>query len=212
RLMKDWVSPVYAFFNPKPRIVVISGRHAHEFKCCAKGCKATTRRFLDKKDARSTGNMRKHVKVCWGEDVLAATDDAKDANEARTKIVGGILRNGSITVSFERKGKGKVTYSHRQHTRAETRYHKGFQSLMKTGRLEYYIPSPSTVSRDVRQVFVRTHERIAKMTKEYPGKLNFTTDGWTATNHWAFVAVSAHLEHNGKPLSLPLDIVEVAKV
>lgn len=120
--MKDWVSPVYAFFNPKPRIVVINERRAHEFKCCAKGCKATTRRFLDKKDARSTGNMRKHVRVCWGEDVLAAADNAKDANEARTKIVGGILRNGSITASFERKGKGKVTYSHRQHTKAETRY------------------------------------------------------------------------------------------
>ena len=120
--MKDWVSPVYAFFNPKPQIVVIGGRRAHEFKCIAKGCKGTTRRFLDKKDARSTGNMRKHVKACWGEDALAAADDAKDANEARTKIVGGILRNGTITASFERKGKGKMTYSHRQHTCAETRY------------------------------------------------------------------------------------------
>ena len=120
--MKDWVSPVYAFFNPKPRINVVNGRRVHEFKCRAKGCNATTRRFLDKKDARSTGNMRKHVKACWGEDILAAADDAKDANEARTKIVGGILRNGSITASFECKGKGKVVYSHCQHTRAETRY------------------------------------------------------------------------------------------
>jgi hypothetical protein len=120
--MKDWVSPVYAFFNPEPQIVVIGGRRAHEFKCIAKGCKGTTRRFLDKKDARSTGNMRKHVKACWGEDALAAADDAKDANEARTKIVSGILRNGTITASFERKGKGKMTYSHRQHTCAETRY------------------------------------------------------------------------------------------
>jgi hypothetical protein len=40
---------------------------------------------------------------------------------------------------------------------------KGFQSLMKTGRPEYYIPSPSTVARDVRMVFARTRERIAKM-------------------------------------------------
>jgi len=119
--MKDWVSPVYAFFNPKPQIVIIGGRRAHEFKCIAKGCKGTTCRFLNKKDAWSTGNMRKHVKACWGEDALAAAD-AKDVNEACTKIVGGILRNGTITVSFERKGKGKMTYSHRQHTYAETRY------------------------------------------------------------------------------------------
>jgi hypothetical protein len=34
---------------------------------------------------------------------------------------------------------------------------------MKTGRPEYYIPSPSTVSRDVKQVFVRVRKRMAKM-------------------------------------------------
>jgi hypothetical protein len=100
---------------------------------------------------------------------------------------------------------------------------------MKTGRPEYYIPSPTTISRDVRLVFARTRQRIAKMLKvsdflfnpnakidptyqEYDGKLNFTTDAWTSTNHRAFVAVSVHLEHNGIPLTLPLDIVEVAKV
>lgn len=38
-----------------------------------------------------------------------------------------------------------------------------FISLMKTGRPNYYIPSQFTVSRDVRHVFVRTRERIAKM-------------------------------------------------
>ncbi|KAG2335774.1 hypothetical protein BDR05DRAFT_953832 [Suillus weaverae] len=66
RLMKEWVSPVYASFDPTPRITEVGGRCAHEFKCCAKGCKATIRRFLDKKDVQSMGNMRKHVKSCWG--------------------------------------------------------------------------------------------------------------------------------------------------
>lgn len=40
---------------------------------------------------------------------------------------------------------------------------RGFQNLMKTGRPEYYIPSPDTVSRDVRKVFVNVRKRIAKM-------------------------------------------------
>ncbi|KAG0695951.1 hypothetical protein DFH29DRAFT_813648, partial [Suillus ampliporus] len=208
-LMKEWVSPVYAFFNLMPKIIEISGRRAHEFKCQVKSCKATVRCFLDKRDARLTSNMRKHVRSCWGEEVLQSADDAKDADEVRKNIVGSVLRNGSITTSFERKGKGKVTYSHRQHTRAET---KCFQSLMKTGRLEYYLPSPLTISRDVRLVFARTHQHIAKMTREYDGKLNFTTDGWSSPNHRAFIAVSAHFEHKGKYLSLPLDIIEVPKV
>ena len=35
--------------------------------------------------------------------------------------------------------------------------------LMKTGRPEYHIPSPETVSRDVRNVFINVRRRIAKM-------------------------------------------------
>ena len=35
---------------------------------------------------------------------------------------------------------------------------RGFKSLMKTGRPELYLPSPSTVSRDVRLVFVHTRQ------------------------------------------------------
>ena len=40
---------------------------------------------------------------------------------------------------------------------------RGFKKLMKTGRPEYYIPSPQTVSRDVKKVFVHARKRIAKM-------------------------------------------------
>jgi hypothetical protein len=36
----------------------------------------------------------------------------------------------------------------------------GFQSLMKTGRLGYYIPSLVTVSRDVKKVFANTRKWI----------------------------------------------------
>jgi len=42
--------------------------------------------------------------------------------------------------------------------------------------------------------------------------LNFATDAWTSPNHKAFVAVSVHLEHEGKPLAMVLDVVEVAQV
>ncbi len=37
-----------------------------------------------------------------------------------------------------------------------------FRSLMKTGRPECYIPSAETLSRDVKNVFVRVRGRIAK--------------------------------------------------
>ncbi|KIM66465.1 hypothetical protein SCLCIDRAFT_110609, partial [Scleroderma citrinum Foug A] len=84
--------------------------------------------------------------------------------------------------------------------------------LMKTGHPAYYIPSRWTVSRDVHLVFAQTRNRIATMLQKYNGKLSFTTDAWTSPNHRAFIAFSVHLEHNGVPLSMPLDVVEVARV
>ena len=82
---------------------------------------------------------------------------------------------------------------------------------MKTSRPEHYLPSPSTVSRDVKTVFASTRKRIAKMLREYDGCISFATDAWTSPNHKAYVAVTAHLEHKGTPVCLLLDVVEVAK-
>jgi hypothetical protein len=43
----------------------------------------------------------------------------------------------------------------------------GFNCLMKTGRPDYYIPLPSTVSRDVKKVFAHTRQQIAKLLQVY---------------------------------------------
>jgi hypothetical protein len=47
--------------------------------------------------------------------------------------------------------------------------------------------------------------------KEYDGALNFATDAWTSPNHKAFIAFTVHMEHEGVPISMLLDLVEVAK-
>ena len=100
---------------------------------------------------------------------------------------------------------------------------------MKSGRPEYWIPSHWTVSRDVQQVFARTHTRIGQMLQvsihtpctrqicdipelqAYDGELNFTTDCWTLPNHKAMVAFSVRFEHDGAPMRMVLDVVELAK-
>jgi len=105
----------------------IDGRRVHVFECMAKPCKGKGRnprsvnRFLDKKDAKSTGNLRKHAKLCWGDETVLAADNTKDIIVARSALR-NLLRNGSVMAAFERVGKGKVTYSHRQHTKAESKY------------------------------------------------------------------------------------------
>ncbi len=99
---------------------------------------------------------------------------------------------------------------------------------MKTGRPECYIPSAETLSRDVKNVFVRVRGRIAKglqvsrlsshdnlithlALQNYNGKLNFATDSWSSPNHKPYMAITVHLERAGKPLSMLLDLVEVAE-
>ncbi|PPQ76807.1 hypothetical protein CVT26_001761 [Gymnopilus dilepis] len=229
RLMKKWDAPVYAFFKPMPEIEYIDGRKAHVFACAASCCRCKSRLvhcFLYTRDSSSTSNLHHHAKVCWGEEAVTAANNTGNAPTARDAMSN--LKDGSITAAFERAGKGKVTYSHRQHTKPEARAefvrwvaeskwpfqivnNRAFCSLMKMGRPEAYIPSAETVSRDIKNVFVHVCERIAKMLQEHDGKLSFTTDAWTSPNHKAYVAITVHLEHEGKPLTMLLDLVEVAK-
>lgn len=121
KMSKQWTSPVYAFFEPIPVIENVNGRRCHVFKCCARGCKFTARRFLDKGDKSSTGNLIRHVKNCWREDAWIAASACRNADDAQKSVTLPLVRNGTITGVFERKGKGKVTYSHVQHTREETK-------------------------------------------------------------------------------------------
>ena len=67
---------------------------------------------MDKKDA----------KLCWGLDAVEAVDRTKNATEAHDSVVQPLSKDGSITVIFERVGKGKVSYSHQQHTKTEAKY------------------------------------------------------------------------------------------
>ena len=123
--MKRWTGPIYAFFEPVPDIewVEKSGktRLAHTFTCYNKGCTKKIRRYLDTSDRSSTSNLTRHATSCWGEDAIAAAHDHGTAKAARATVTTPLKRSEDIKLAFDRKGKGKITYSTRQHTRTETR-------------------------------------------------------------------------------------------
>ena len=73
-------------------------------------------RYLDTGDAKSTSNLHKHAKTCWGEDIVGDADKTKDVYAAHEALAKAKSANGSITDVFEWVGKTKVTYSHHQHT------------------------------------------------------------------------------------------------
>ncbi|TFK82774.1 hypothetical protein K466DRAFT_499685, partial [Polyporus arcularius HHB13444] len=200
---KNWTAPVYAFYKPEIVIIRQGDRIGYRFDCAKPGCTHSKTRWTDTKDSTSTQNLRRHVESCWGREILAEAQAAGSAKAARPGVE-AFGRTGTIEDFFERKGKGKVTYSIRSHTAMETRC---------TGRPEYQLPSPSTVSRsrDVQRVFLRCRARIAKMLQDFEGELSYTMDAWTSPNHKALVAFAVHLHHDGEPLSFLLDVVEVAE-
>ncbi|KAI6038094.1 hypothetical protein EDC04DRAFT_2570360, partial [Pisolithus marmoratus] len=221
----EWNSPIYAFFAPEPTIEYIAGHHLHGFWCMAKGCKKGVRRYLDKSDAWLTGNMHKHIKACWGEDMLQQAFKMRGTAAAH-KAVKSYVKSSSILAAFDCQG--GVSYSHQQHTKLETRIEivcwvaesgqsfeiirdHGFQSLMKTGHPEYYIPDICTVGCDILSVFACVHQRLATKLQVYEGWLSFGTDTWTAPNHKAFAAVMVHLIEKGEALVMPLDFFEVMR-
>lgn len=122
RMQEAWNTPIYAFFRPEVRIDRSKGAAAYEFRCAAPKCGSPVRRALETQDKTSTSNLRRHVKSCkhWGEGVLDEAGKYKTAAEARP-VVQAYLRTGSLTVFFKRLGKGKLSFSTRQHTSKESR-------------------------------------------------------------------------------------------
>ncbi|KAF8996272.1 hypothetical protein BDQ17DRAFT_1517332 [Cyathus striatus] len=77
--------------------------------------------------------MHKHARSCWGDDNVKLAMEMKNADDTRRALQE--CKDSSIAAAFCIKGKGKLTYSHRQHTHAETcivNDHR-FKVLMKTG-------------------------------------------------------------------------------
>ena len=167
-------------------IELVNGQHIHVFECNAGHCRGKgknarfVRRNLSTADATSTSNLRKHATLCWGKEVVDAAKAAGSALEAREvlKKKDG-LRDGSIAVEFARVGQGKPTFSTHPPTKLESRADHvrwmaeskrpfnlvkdyGYHRVMKNGRPAHYIPSDKSIARDLREVFVKTREQIAK--------------------------------------------------
>ena len=49
------------------------------------------------------------------------------------------------------------------------------------------------------------------MSQKYNGKLNFATDVWMSPNHKAYMAIMVHFEHEGQPMAMLLNLVEVLR-
>ncbi|KIL67362.1 hypothetical protein M378DRAFT_9576 [Amanita muscaria Koide BX008] len=99
RLQKDWTAPIYAFFKSDP--IIMDGAHTYLY---------AMQRHAKREESLGETNMRRHAKICWGEETIAAASGV-DMRTARK-----ILKEKSlsrITAAFDRAGKGTVTSSNR---------------------------------------------------------------------------------------------------
>jgi len=108
-----------------PRIDYVDGHRTHIFECVAGRCQGKNgrviRRYLDKGNAKLTSGLRRHAIKCWGAEMVKSADGTKDLEAARTIFLKLKLHDGTIMAEFEHISKGKVTYSHCQHTSNEAR-------------------------------------------------------------------------------------------
>lgn len=114
-MMKHWTSPVYAFYCPIPDIIYVNGQHAHVFRCAATSCKYICWCFLDGPNCSSASNLIKHIKMSWGDSAYKATMDCQHGNEACKSVIKSLMTTGTITMAFNQKGRGKVSYRQSAH-------------------------------------------------------------------------------------------------
>lgn len=70
-------------------------------------------------------------------------------------------------------------------------------------------PSATTVSRDIKEIFLLSRKVVAKRLQDYPGKLHLIVDGWTSPQVIAFLgACIAMISAQGKLEVLILDFIK----
>ena len=106
RLLRDWNALIYVFFKSIPSIEYIKDRRVHVFECIAKHCKGKgnghmVHRYLDTTDAKSTSNLHKHAKFCWGDEAVVVANQMRDVLTTQEALKKMVKKDGSILEAFE---------------------------------------------------------------------------------------------------------------
>ncbi|KAJ7725276.1 hypothetical protein DFH07DRAFT_704046, partial [Mycena maculata] len=182
---RSWSSTIYAFFTNDVEIEYRSGQLHHVFTCTARGCGHHVTRNQTTLDQNSTKNLKKHAKKCcrkWS----------------------GLFGQGPRALVNSQGCEERST--HRYFQTQHSRWHP---RLCLPVRPTMWIPSPTTIARDVKLLFGKTRERLRDRFHDRDRCVSLATDAWTSPNHRAFVAVTGHWEENGQKVDCLLDFIEV---
>ncbi|KAJ6599529.1 hypothetical protein B0H10DRAFT_1725964, partial [Mycena sp. CBHHK59/15] len=193
KLKKSWTSHIYTFYLGDIRITYTNGKLHHVFTCGARNCKQTVSRNQESKDASSTKNLHTHAKKCWGTDNVKAAAKVKDLAQAckLLKDNAGVQNQKLTDILSSKRLPAASRFRMAEHVRWVSESLRPFaivkdrvyRKLMKSGHPSSYIPSPSTVARDVKVLFEKTRERLKKCFQNTPACISLATDAWTSPNH-----------------------------
>lgn len=151
-------------------------------------CKGRTRfvyRATFGSDRSSTSNLRVHAENCWGKETLEAASRVEGGVSATRDLLKGKdnnLRDGTLLSAFKRKTKTKIEYLLRPPVKSEIKANHvlwivqsnrppeivkdpGYLKNMKDGRPHIWVPSPSTIRRDIKVAFVGCHQKLYERLK-----------------------------------------------
>ncbi|KAE9393113.1 hypothetical protein BT96DRAFT_747958, partial [Gymnopus androsaceus JB14] len=193
--------PIYAFYHSVPDIEFDQkGSPKYTvYACC--NCRSKQKQGLSGTDAASTSVLHRHAKKCWGDEAVKAAQDSKNISRAREAVQKFGSKKQSMLTAALRTVKGwtesfSTTPPSKESVRVVTAHwvaecarpfrvvqDRGYRWLQKEGWPDQYVPSKETVSRDVKNLFEKTKQKIATELQDYDGKIPIAIDCWTSPNH-----------------------------
>ncbi|THH15827.1 hypothetical protein EUX98_g9402 [Antrodiella citrinella] len=203
--LENWSSDVYDHFIMPPGIITTKTRDGtitvqYVFVCKSHiGPSSTAPTLTRAHHDDSTSNLVRHVDICKPDDAVAP------AGKAINDFAHGSTYSKAL---FRYLLSLWIACRHRPFSIIED------PELIRIFRMLYAqveIPSASTISRDIQEIFTLSQAHIAKLLQDFPGRLHLGLDGWTLPNVLSFLGVTVHYIEGAQMRTFILDFVKLAE-
>ncbi|KAF4611964.1 hypothetical protein D9613_004308 [Agrocybe pediades] len=195
--MKAWKLDVYNHYTMPPHISTDkSGNIVYQYKC--KSLPSHPSIVLTRiRHDESTSNLQRHVRTCT------------PANSSETRAISSYAHGSTYTA--ENHQMNLAIWVARRSRPFAIVEDKELLDIFQALNTNCVTPSRHTVSRDVREIYELSKERVGDILRAYPGKLHICADGWTSPNVVAFIGTTVHWILDGKIVSAILDFIKATK-
>ncbi|OJT02096.1 hypothetical protein TRAPUB_7442 [Trametes pubescens] len=188
---EGWRSSVYTHYRPPQIIPGPNGTSTYRFIC-----KKYPTKHVDRADSEdSTGNLRRHADCC-------------DPDETAESDLLSIYAHG-VTYTAQRMRLLLALWCARRHRPYAIVEDPEIQEVFRMLYSRVYIPSRTTVSRDVRTLHRDMKLGLMQLLAGLSCRLHLCVDGWTSPNVLSFLGITVHWHWDGEIRHVILDFVRL---